>query len=89
MWIVACLSLLLPSSGMGALVAQDTLYLSSSRCSTCMGPSLQHPGGKLGGEAGFDRAFRTLGAAPCQGPDAEGACRLMLCNVLHYVLVIS
>ena len=39
--------------------------------------------------AGFDRAFRKLGAAPCQGPDAEGACPLISCNVLHYVLVDS
>ena len=39
--------------------------------------------------SGFDRAFRNLGAAPCQGPDAEGAWPLLLCNVVHYVLVNS
>ena len=38
---------------------------------------------------GFDRAFRNLGAAPSQGPDAEGACPLLFCNVAHYVLVNS
>ena len=31
---------------------------------------------------GFDRAFRNLGPAPYQGPDGEGACPLLLCNVL-------
>ena len=45
------------------------------------------PGSQL--LAGFGRAFRHLGAAPCQGPDAEGSCPLLLCDVVHYVLVIS
>ena len=40
-------------------------------------------------QTGFDRAFRNLGVAPCQGPDAEGACPLFLCDVVHYVLVNS
>ena len=34
---------------------------------------------------GFDRAFRNLRAAPCQGPDAEGACPLLSCKVVHFV----
>lgn len=38
---------------------------------------------------GFDRAFRNMRTAPCQVPDAEGACRLLLSNSLHYVLVNS
>ena len=38
--------------------------------------------------SGFDWAFRKLGAAPCQGPDAGRAC-LLLCNAVHYVLVGS
>ena len=29
------------------------------------------------------------GQPPCQGSDAEGACPLLLCNVVHYVLVNS
>ena len=33
-------------------------------------------------------ASEKLGAAPCQGPDAEAVCPLLLCNVLYYVLVI-
>ena len=36
-----------------------------------------------GSHSGFDRAFRNLGAAPCQGPDAEGACPLFSCDVVH------
>ena len=40
-------------------------------------------------QAGFDRAFRNLGPAPCQGPDAEGSCFLIVCNVSHNVLITS
>lgn len=40
-------------------------------------------------QVGFDEAFRSLGAAHCQGPDAVGAWPLLLCNVVHYVLVHS
>ena len=36
--------------------------------------------------SGFDRAYRNLGAAPCQGSHAEGAWPLVLCNAGHYVL---
>ena len=42
-----------------------------------------------GPTAGFDRAFGNLGAAPCHGPDAQGACPLLLCNVVCNVLVNS
>lgn len=34
-----------------------------------------------------DRAFKYLGAAPCQGVEAEGLCPLILWNVAHNVLV--
>lgn len=38
--------------------------------------------------AAFDGCFRNLeGAAPCQDLDAEEACPLLSCNVVHYVLV--
>lgn len=36
----------------------------------------------------FDRAIKDWGAAPLQGPEAEWACPLWLCLVLHHVLVI-
>ena len=37
----------------------------------------------------FNSAFRNLGAAPSQGPGAEGACPLVLCSLLRYLLVNS
>lgn len=34
---------------------------------------------------GFDRTFTNWGAAPPQGPEAEGACPVLFCNLLHDV----
>lgn len=39
------------------------------------------------GSPGFNGAFKRLGAAPCQGLESEGACPLILSNVVHNVLV--
>lgn len=39
--------------------------------------------------AGFKRSRREVGAAPCEGPDAEGACPLIFCNDVHHVLLRS
>lgn len=45
-------------------------------------------GGRGGGE-GLSGSSGTLGAAPFQRSDAEGAGPLSVCSVLHFVLVKS